>query len=358
MTGILSEHLPARPARNFGNAIKFQIPQLQSEQDSHSAHPYCMQLTHPYLVSGSADKSIRMWEVQSQRLVQGPLQAHEGSVLCLQVNRVDDAIVSGSTDGSFIVWRFSTGDIFKRVSKAHEDSILSLSLDSEYLITGGKDGKVKVWNHRNGTYDLMATVSGTTSSPVNALQYHSNSKTISSGSGSGMLTTWYLEGGNPTLLRETNMQGSGIACLGIACLDVDQSGRFIVTGHSYNGSIRFYDMHENRQIGEISGIHRGVVRSVVILSSNSNGPQRIASAGYDGSVRFFSHIGNERWIEDGFLDYGMAKEPDSEVERAYAVSVPGGDRVFSIAVDEERGRVYCSGQRKEIVGWQLLPSTD
>lgn len=172
-----------------------------------------------------------------------------------------------------------------------------------------------------------------------------------------MLACWSLEGGNPTLLRETNLQGSGIAC-GIACLDVDQSGIFIVTGHSHNGSIRFFDTSEIRQIGQINGSHRGVVRSVVILSSTSSGPQRIASAGYDGSVRFFSHVGNGSWIEDGFLDYGMAKKPDSEVERAYAVSVPEGDRVFSIAVDEERGRVYCSGQRKEIVGWQLLPSTD
>ena len=75
-------------------------------------------------------------------------------------------------------------------------------------------------------------------------------------------------------------------------------------------------------------------------------------------MRFFSHVGHGSWVEDGLLDYGMAKEPDSEVERAYAVSVPEADRVFSIAVDEERGRVYCSGQRKEIVGWQLLPSND
>lgn len=336
MADIRSEHLQPKPAWSFEGALKFQLPQLHSQGDSHSAQPYCLHLIHPYLVSGSADKCIRIWQVQSQRLVQGPLQGHEGSVLCLQSSLVDDVIVSGSTDASFIVWRFSTGKIVKRVIKAHEDSILSLVLDSEYLLTGGRDGKIKVWNHRQGTYELMATVGGTTLSAINTLKYHSSSKTIISGSGGGMLATWSLEGGNPTLLRETNLQGSGTACRGIACLDVDQSGRFIVTGHSHKGSIKFYDTKENRQIHEIIGSHRGVVRSVVILSSTSSGPQRIASAGYDGSVRFFSHLDDEMWMEDGFLDYGMAEEPDSELERAYAVSIPESDRVFSIAVDEER----------------------
>lgn len=140
MTDIRSGHPQPKSAWNFEGALKFLLPQPTRQEESHSAQPYCLRLIHPYLVSGSADKCIRIWQVQSQRLVQGPLQGHEGSVLCLQFSLVDDVIVSGSTDASFIVWRFSTGNIFKRVTNAHEDSILSLFLDSEYLLTGGRDG--------------------------------------------------------------------------------------------------------------------------------------------------------------------------------------------------------------------------
>ena len=133
-----------------GRYKSFQLPHRDHPDEAHSECVYTIQHSGKYLVSGSRDKTLRIWNLDTQRLVRRPLDGHSGSVLCLQFDASpeEDLIVSGSSDNDVILWQFSTGKMLKRISKAHKDSVLNLKFDRRFLVTCSKDKMIKVWNRQ------------------------------------------------------------------------------------------------------------------------------------------------------------------------------------------------------------------
>lgn len=133
-----------------GRFKSFQLPHRDHPEEAHKECVYTIQYSGKYLVSGSRDKSLRIWDLETQRLVRKPLYGHSGSVLCLQFDdsEKEDIIASGSSDTDVILWRFSTGEIIKKLSKAHRESVLNLKFDERFLVTCSKDKTIKIWNRQ------------------------------------------------------------------------------------------------------------------------------------------------------------------------------------------------------------------
>lgn len=133
-----------------GRFSNFQLPHPNHPDEAHTECVYTIQYSGRYLVSGSRDKTIRIWNLDTLRLVHPPLAGHTASVLCLQFDeRPDqDIVVSGGSDCRVILWRFSTGRIVKEIEKAHSESVLNLRFDDRYLVTCSKDKTIKVWNRK------------------------------------------------------------------------------------------------------------------------------------------------------------------------------------------------------------------
>ena len=136
---------------NAGQFVTFQLPHPLHPEEAHRECVYTIQHSGRYLVSGSRDKTIRVWDLDSQRLVKGPLYGHHGSVLCLQFDarEEEDVIISGSSDTDVIVWKFSTGEQVRKIRHAHSEPILNLKFDHRYLVTCSKDKTIKVWNRHS-----------------------------------------------------------------------------------------------------------------------------------------------------------------------------------------------------------------
>ena len=126
----------------------FQMPHRDHPEEAHTECVYTLQFIGRHLVSGSRDKTLRIWDLESQRLIRKPLIGHNGSVLCLQFDDSDaeDIIISGSSDTDVILWRYSTGHMLQRIRKAHKESVLNLKFDSRFLVTSSKDKTIKIWN--------------------------------------------------------------------------------------------------------------------------------------------------------------------------------------------------------------------
>ena len=135
---------------NAGRFVNFQLPHPDHPEEAHRECIYTIQYCGQYLVSGSRDRTIRIWHLDSKRLVRGPLVGHTGSVLCLQfdADEDEDTIISGSSDTDVIVWRFSTGEQIKKIRHAHRESVLNLKYDKRYLVTCSKDKTINVWSRR------------------------------------------------------------------------------------------------------------------------------------------------------------------------------------------------------------------
>lgn len=131
-----------------GSYQSFQLPHRDYPQEAHRECVYTIQYDGNYLVSGSRDKTLRKWNLETQRLIGKPLVGHNASVLCLQFDHseAEDIIISGSSDTDVILWQFSTGRLIQKIPHAHDESVLNLKFDSRYLVTCSKDKTIKIWN--------------------------------------------------------------------------------------------------------------------------------------------------------------------------------------------------------------------
>jgi F-box and WD-40 domain protein 1/11 len=259
-----------------GKYTMFRLPHPKHEHEGHTECVYTIQHIGDTLVSGSRDKSIRIWDLSTYRLKAKPLYGHDASVLCLQFDDrpEEDIIISGGSDNYVIVWKFSTGEIIKKMTDAHSESVLNLRFDERYLVTCSKDKTIKIWNRREITntdpiiptrvvnsfadmeiipaLTLLDSFGGSRdghNAAVNAVQIHGD--TIVSASGDRSVKAWNIHTGY--LKRSYEGHAKGIAC-------VQFDGRRVVSGSSDN-TVRIFDYATTGEIACLDG-HSDLVRTV------------------------------------------------------------------------------------------------
>ena len=282
---------------NNGQYKSFQLPHRDHPEDAHTECVYTIQYYGKHLVSGSRDRTLRIWDIDAQRLVRKPLEGHTGSVLCLQFDdrKEEDIIISGSSDTHVILWRFSTGEMIKQLTNAHKESVLNLKFDKRFLVTCSKDKTIKIWNRhelRPGHKDYpvkgapgggqcpsyildMNTIASTLRSgrpdvgfqshlldpythlmtldlhgaAVNAIQIYKDQ--LVSASGDRNLRVWNIHSGECSAKIEAHAKG-------IACVQYD--GKRIVSGSSDN-TIRIWDPASKTEVARLDG-HTRLVRTI------------------------------------------------------------------------------------------------
>ena len=287
-----------------GRYRPFQLPHRDHAEEAHVECVYTIQYCGNYLVSGSRDRTLRIWNLETQRLVRKPLLGHQGSVLCLQFDNSEkeDVIISGSSDTDVIVWRFSTGKIIKKIARAHKESVLNLKFDERFLVTCSKDKTIKIWNRhdlrpgdknypvkgvegggrcpsyiidlsqfsgmtrieQHFTHEDLAPLQPYTTlmvlepydengpghtAAVNAIHIYKDQ--LVSASGDRSLKIWNIHTGVCKSIRKAHMKG-------IACVQYD--GKRIVSGSSDN-SIRIWDPISRAEVATLDG-HSRLVRTI------------------------------------------------------------------------------------------------
>jgi F-box and WD-40 domain protein 1/11 len=277
----------------------FQLPHPSHPEEAHKECIYTIQHSGKYLVSGSRDKTLRIWNLDTRRLMRPPLAAHNGSVLCLQFDASpeEDLIVSGSSDATVVLWKFSTGQVIQRLRKAHRESVLNVRFDKHVLVTCSKDKTIKIFNRRplnpgdlgypdasgavhpapmylsggvnpvptylnNYGYNPAPTA-GLATKPaytmigcleghgaaVNAVQIHGHEVVSASGDRTVKVWNWPEQTCTRTLIGHTK---------GIACVQYD--GRRIVSGSSDN-EVKVFDKESGLEIASLRA-HSNLVRTV------------------------------------------------------------------------------------------------
>lgn len=96
-------------------------------------------------MSGGKDKTIRRWDLEKHRLVGSPLHGHSGEILALQYDMEEDLIISGCAEATLILWRLYSGKLLHMIENAHNRGISNLYFNGQFILTGLKDGSIKVW---------------------------------------------------------------------------------------------------------------------------------------------------------------------------------------------------------------------
>ena len=103
-----------------------------------------------YLLTGSRDKSIKLWDFESGREVRSYL-GHKSTVNDIDITSDGKYFVSSSADRTAKYWEISTGKLIRSFD-IHKDYVteVKLSEDDKVLFTGGYDFKAYLWNVATG----------------------------------------------------------------------------------------------------------------------------------------------------------------------------------------------------------------
>jgi WD40 repeat protein len=128
--------------------------QLQKTLEGHKKPVTCLQVVDNTIISGSEDKTIGIWD-RTQDLLPKFLSGHEGVVTCLKVT--DTAIVSGSEDKTLRIWDRLTSTL-QYVLKGHTEGVVCLEVIDNTIISCAKDDTMRIWDLSTGnllqTYPL------------------------------------------------------------------------------------------------------------------------------------------------------------------------------------------------------------
>jgi F-box and WD-40 domain protein 1/11 len=277
----------------------------------HTDSVYCCQFDEDKIITGSRDRTIRVWDVNTYKclkviggpnarpalppLGQPPLaehtsvahscpsvngtsegdsiyhvptEWHDASILCLQYD--DEIMVTGSSDATCIVWDVKTFQVIRRL-RHHTGGVLDICFDKKYIISCSKDSKIAVWSRETGA--LLQTLSGH-KGPVNAVQMRGSF--LVSASGDGMSKLWDLN-----KMREHRSFASRDR--GLAAVEFSDDGRAVLAGGN-DMVIYKYDIQSGNMCMQYSG-HQALVRSLFLDFDN----RRVLSGSYDQGMRVFDY---------------------------------------------------------------------
>ncbi|WFC97990.1 hypothetical protein MYAM1_000711 [Malassezia yamatoensis] len=103
-------------------------------------------LTYPVLVTGSYDRTVKVWNLRTGEILR-TLTGHARGVRCLQFD--DVKLITGSMDRSLKIWNWRTGELL-RTLEGHTEGIVSLNFNESVLASGSADSSIRIWNFHSG----------------------------------------------------------------------------------------------------------------------------------------------------------------------------------------------------------------
>lgn len=234
---------------------------LQGHQDS----VYCLGwLSKDILLSGSRDKTLKMWHVPTNKCIQTIEHEHDGSILCIRVDQKNQLVMTGSSDTTCTLWNLpQMQPIMKLVG--HQHNVLDVCLvNPKRIVTSSRDHTLRVWDRETGL-ELRQMVGHTAS--VNAMEPVDENRVVSA-SGDATLKLWNIETGE--CIR--TMYGHK---LGLACVKYSQ-GRVYSGG--LEGKMKVWDIETGKCLQTMVG-HAGMIRSIDCVN------QKIVTGSYDRTLK-------------------------------------------------------------------------
>jgi len=99
-----------------------------------------------WLVSGSSDKTVKLWDVQTGGVVK-TFHGHTDEILSVSISVGNTIIASGSRDETIHLWNIGTGEC--NVIKGHNDNVTTVSFsptNPQLLLSASDDGTVQKWD--------------------------------------------------------------------------------------------------------------------------------------------------------------------------------------------------------------------
>jgi serine/threonine protein kinase len=170
---------------------------LEAHENAVQAMTYALAPAGPMLVSGGADKTLRLWNVETLERVR-TLRGHRDYITAVAFAPAAKDVASSSLDGNVRIWSGRTGRLQRSLS-GHQGraSALAFAPSGDVLATAGADGKIRVWDYkRRRTPRTLPSHDG----EVKAIAFSPDGRFIASAGDDGLVRVW----ANPLVRPVTN----------------------------------------------------------------------------------------------------------------------------------------------------------
>ncbi|KIM74897.1 hypothetical protein PILCRDRAFT_79623, partial [Piloderma croceum F 1598] len=272
-----------------------------------------------WIVSGSWDKSIRVWDAETGEMVSGPFEGHTDEVLSVAFSPDGKRIVSGSKDKSICVWDAETGEMVSGPFKGHTYGVQSVAFspDGKWIVSGSRDKSIRVWDAK--TSEMISGPFEGHTDEVSSVAFSPDGQRIVSGSEDKSIHVWDTKTGE---MVTGPFKGHTYGVLSVA---FSPNGKQIVSGSS-DKSICVWDA-ENGEM--VSGPFEGHTDSVWSIAISPNG----------------------KWIVSGSDDKSICVW-DAETGKMVSGPFEGHtDRVSSVTFSPDGTRIVSGSKDKSIRVW-------
>ncbi|XP_014912982.1 WD repeat, SAM and U-box domain-containing protein 1-like isoform X3 [Poecilia latipinna] len=180
----------------------------------HTDEISCCAFSQSTLVTGSADKTIRVYSTADfKELPFSPLTGHGYGVHRCCFSSCGSYLLSCSTDGSIVVWSSETGELLSAVEHPGRSPlrVCALAPDSCLLLAGACDGTVALWDFPSKTLRRCAAAS---EASIVACSFSPCSQVFVTGCTHGDLKLW--DDHISILLAKKDAHDLGVTCCSFA----------------------------------------------------------------------------------------------------------------------------------------------
>ncbi|ETO14891.1 hypothetical protein RFI_22474 [Reticulomyxa filosa] len=276
-----------------------------------------------FLCSGSGDKTVRMWDVETTKQV-NIFNGHSGYVYCVKFsqyynrNHHRPIICSASYDKTIRFWDFQTSKEI-HILTGHTGPVYGIQLssfnDGRYLCSGSLDNTIRLWDvetckmlhvfsgHTNGVWcvEFSSFQSGNTQDNKNVIvgMLGGAGYTICSGSHDNTVRLWDVETAKELIVFKGH-EGY-INSIKYSPYETLDGGHTICSGSS-DKTVRLWDIRSKKETHVLKG-HTNTVWSIEYAPLEKNygdgidGANIICSGSYDNSIRFWDVRTNKQLHE-------------------------------------------------------------
>ncbi|KDR70478.1 hypothetical protein GALMADRAFT_76068 [Galerina marginata CBS 339.88] len=230
-----------------------------------------------YILSGSADSTIQIWDAKTRKKMGGPLRGHTDRIISVAFSPDGRRVISGSLDRTVRLWDAETREPIGQPLQGHTAIVdhVAFSPDGKHVFSCSQDTTVRIWDVETGKPTVGEPFLGHTDW-VYSVAFSPDGRHLVSGSSDKTLRIWDVE------TRESVGKPLRGHLSWVKSVAFSLDGGCIVSGSS-DHTLRIWDVVTGRPIGEPFQGHTSFIDAVAFSPDG----MRVASGSKDSTIRIW-----------------------------------------------------------------------
>jgi WD40 repeat protein/serine/threonine protein kinase len=227
--------------------------------------------TEPLLASGSADGSIRLWDLRAE-VVSPPRASHQVTVQTVEFSR-DGLSLLTSGDPNLLLWNTMTGQVTQHFTGHHDRTRAATFFpDGQNILSGGSDNTLRAWRRQVGGQTGLFLGHR---QRVNTVAVSPDGKTLASGAQDNRILIWNRDG-------SVRMELKGHKADHVMNLKFSPNGQLLAAASA--AKLAYVWAMPAGTLAAILEGHTGIIRGLAFFADG----KRIATGSDDHTLRLWS----------------------------------------------------------------------